>query len=75
MQLAAPGKPLDAGRTWLDGTVAEREFLGEFVRYYVKVGTAELVVDQPHYMGEPGFAPGAAVKVGINPAQVRLLAT
>jgi iron(III) transport system ATP-binding protein len=75
MQLAAPGKPLDAGRTWLDGTVSEREFLGEFVRYYVKVGTAELVVDQPHYMGEPGIAPGAAVRVGINPAQVKLLAT
>ncbi|HEX9684515.1 MAG TPA: TOBE domain-containing protein [Burkholderiales bacterium] len=52
----------------------EREFLGEFVRYYVKVGAAELVVDQPHYMGEPGFAPGAAVKVGINPAQLKPLA-
>ncbi len=34
----------------------------------------ELVVDQPHYMGEPGFAPGRGVKVGINPAQVRMLA-
>jgi iron(III) transport system ATP-binding protein len=73
MQLAAPGKPLDAGRTWLDGTVSEREFLGEFVRYYVKVGTAELVVDQPHYMGEPGIAPGARVRVGINPAQIKIL--
>jgi iron(III) transport system ATP-binding protein len=73
MQLAVPGKPLDAGRTWLDGAVREREFLGEFVRYNVKVGTAELVVDQPHYMGERGFAPGARVKVGINPAQVKLL--
>jgi len=57
----------------LDGTVAEREFLGEFVRYNVKVGTAGLVVDQPHYAGERGFAPGARVKVGINPAQVKLL--
>jgi len=51
----------------------EREFLGEFVRYNVKVGSTELVVDQPHYMGEPGFAPGAAVRIGINPAQVKLL--
>ena len=73
MQLAAPGRPLDSGRTWLDGTVSEREFLGEFVRYNVKVGAGNLVVDQPHYMGEPGFAPGAGVKVGINPAQVKLL--
>ena len=73
MQLAAPGAPLDNGRSWLDGTVAEREFLGEFVRYNVKVGTAELIVDQPHYMGERGFAPGTRVKVGINSAQVKLL--
>jgi iron(III) transport system ATP-binding protein len=74
IQIAAPGKPLDAGRTWLDGTVSEREFLGEFVRYNVKVGTAQLVVDQPHYIGEPGFTPGARVRVGINPAQAKLLA-
>jgi iron(III) transport system ATP-binding protein len=73
LQLVAPGTPLDGGRSGLEGTVAEREFLGEFVRYNVKVGTAELVVDQPHYMGERGFAPGARVKVGINPAQVKLL--
>jgi len=73
IQLAAPGKAPDGARSWLDGTVTDREFLGEFVRYSVKVGTTELVVDQPHYMGEPGFAPGARVKVGINPAQVKLL--
>ena len=73
MQLAAPGAPPDGGRSWLDGTVTEREFLGEFVRYNVKVGTGNLVVDQPHYMGEPGFAPGARVRIGINPAQVKVL--
>jgi iron(III) transport system ATP-binding protein len=73
MQLAAPDTPPDGGRTWLDGTVTEREFLGEFVRYVVKIGNAELVVDQPHYMREPGFAPGAPVKVGINSAQIKIL--
>jgi iron(III) transport system ATP-binding protein len=73
IQLAAPGTAPEGGRSWLDGTVAEREFLGEFVRYSVKVGTGNLVVDQPHYMGEPGFAPGARVKVGINSAQVKVL--
>ncbi len=73
IQLAVPGKAPDGGRSWLDGTVAEREFLGEFVRYSVKVGTAELIVDQPHYIGEPGFPPGAKVKVGINSAQVKVL--
>jgi iron(III) transport system ATP-binding protein len=73
LHLAAPGATADHARTWFDGSVAEREFLGEFVRYKVKVGTAEMVVDQPHYLGEPGFAPGASVRVGINPAQARLL--
>jgi len=73
LQLAAPGGTADGARTWFAGTVAEREFLGEFVRYSVKVGAAELVVDQPHYFGEPGFAPGTGVRVGINPAQARLL--
>jgi len=73
MQLATPGAASDSGRSWLDGTVTGREFLGEFVRYNVKVGTGTLVVDQPHYMGEPGFTPGAHVKVGINPAQVKVL--
>jgi len=74
LQLVAPGAQADAGRVWIEGRVTEREFLGEFVRYSVKAGVAELVVDQPHYMGEAGFAPGAAVRVGINPAQARLLA-
>jgi iron(III) transport system ATP-binding protein len=73
LQLAAPGAPADGGRTWIDGTVAAREFLGEFVRYNVKTGAAELVVDQPHYMGEAGFAPGAAVRIGISPGQIKLL--
>jgi len=74
LQLADRGGTADAGRTWLDGTVLAREFLGEFVRYNVRTGPAELTVDQPHYMGEAGFAPGAEVRVGINPAQVKLLA-
>ncbi len=74
LQLAAPGAPADGGRVWIEARVTEREFLGEFVRYNVRAGTVDLVVDQPHYMGEAGFAPGAAVRVGINPAQARLLA-
>jgi iron(III) transport system ATP-binding protein len=73
LQLAAPGSTADGGRVWRDGKVTEREFLGEFVRYSVQAGAVALVVDQPHYMGDPGFAPGAAVKVGINPAQARIL--
>jgi iron(III) transport system ATP-binding protein len=73
LRLAAPGAPGDAGCIWIDGAVLAREFLGEFVRYNVKVGATELVVDQPHYMGEAGFAPGTPVRIGVNPGQVKLL--
>jgi len=73
--LAAPGRAEEPGRAWWSGTVTEREFLGEFVRYRVRVGGTELVADQPHHAGDPGFAPGSPVRLGINPAQVKLLAT
>ena len=73
LKLASPDSPGEPGRAWVSGTIVEREFLGEFVRYTVRVGGAQLIADEPHFMGEPGFAPGAAVKVGINPAQMKLL--
>jgi len=63
----------NGGLQWAEGHVLEREFLGEFVRYTVRVGAAQLIADQPHYTGDPGFLPGAAVRVGINPAQVKIL--
>ena len=37
----------DGSRVWTDGRVAEREFLGEFVRYSVKAGATDLVVSGP----------------------------
>ena len=73
--LAARDAAGDAGRVWAEGRVTLREFLGEFVRYTVKIGQTDLTADLPHHTGDPGFTPGAAVRVWINPAQVRLLAT
>jgi iron(III) transport system ATP-binding protein len=73
IHLAARDAAGDAGFVWVEGRVVQREFLGEFVRYTVKVGQAELTADQPHYTADPGFAPGATVRVGINPAQVKVL--
>jgi iron(III) transport system ATP-binding protein len=75
IHLAARDAAGDAGFVWVEGRVAQREFLGEFVRYTVRIGQTELIADQPHHTADPGFAPGATVRVGINPAQVRLLAT
>ncbi|MGQ0751946.1 MAG: ABC transporter ATP-binding protein [Betaproteobacteria bacterium] len=63
----------DSSRVWLAGVVTEREFLGEFVRYRVKVRDTELIADQPHFIGGASYAPGAAVKLGVNPVQVKLL--
>jgi iron(III) transport system ATP-binding protein len=67
------GAALDGSLTWLKGSVAAREFLGEFIRYVVTVGTAEIVADQAHYTEARTFAPGEAVNLGIQPAQIRLL--
>ena len=71
--LAAPRSAADPARAWIAATVVEREFLGEFVRYKVSADGVELIVDQPHYAGEPGFAPGTKVRVGIDCAQMKLL--
>jgi iron(III) transport system ATP-binding protein len=73
LALAAPGHATDTSHQWVDGRVAEREFLGEFIRYTVKVGDTALIIDSTHYAGEPSFAPGNAVRVGVNPERARLL--
>ena len=68
------GRPGDAGRVWLEGLVTEREFLGEFVRYTVKVGDTDFIADEPHFIGGTSHAPGTRVQLGVSPAQVKLLA-
>ncbi|MEK6594476.1 MAG: TOBE domain-containing protein, partial [Pseudomonadota bacterium] len=73
LALAAPDRSADPTHQWIDGQVAEREFLGEFIRYTVRVGDTRLIIDSTHYAGEPSFAPGNAVKVGVNPRHARLL--
>jgi iron(III) transport system ATP-binding protein len=73
LRLAAPGAPAEPGAIRVRGTVLEREFLGEFVRYRIAVRGMTLIADQAHYSGDAGHAPGSEVAVGINPAQVRLL--
>jgi iron(III) transport system ATP-binding protein len=64
----------DARYVWMPGTVEVSEFLGEFTRYRVRVGSHSLAVDQAHYAGLRKFAVGAAVSLGLEPSQVRLLA-
>jgi ABC-type Fe3+/spermidine/putrescine transport system ATPase subunit len=58
---------------WAEGIIADREFLGEFVRYSVHVQDTALTADQPHFAGEKVFAPGDRAQVGLDPARVRLM--
>jgi len=74
IRLSATGLPRESSRIWIDGTVKHREFLGEFVRYVVRVNDAELTADEPHYMGGRIYEPGEAVGAGIERAQLKLLA-
>ncbi|MCK6427711.1 MAG: ABC transporter ATP-binding protein [Burkholderiaceae bacterium] len=64
----------DDGRTiWLEGEIVSAEFLGEFTRYRVRAGSAELTADQPHLAGQPTLAAGSAVRMGVDAAQIRYL--
>jgi len=64
----------DAGHAWMAGTVEASEFLGEFTRYRVRVGTHSLAVDHPHHVGRGTFPVGGSVSLGLAPSQVRMLA-
>jgi len=68
------GAPVDASLIRLEGRVAAREFLGEFIRYTVKSGAADVISDQAHYTGASSFSPGDAVQLAIQPQQIRVLA-
>ena len=72
--LIAAGAPTDGGLIWLEGRVTEREFLGEFIRYNIRTGRADIVADQAHYTNARSFSAGDTVRLGIQPRQIRVLA-
>jgi len=74
VRISAAETAKDAQHIWLSGHIHTREFLGEFTRYQVRVGAETLTVDQTHLTGLTPFAVGDAVRVGLEPAQIRLLA-
>jgi iron(III) transport system ATP-binding protein len=65
----------DKEHIWLDGKVEQSEFLGEFTRYRVRVGDTLMTADQSHFSGLPLFAPGAQVRLGVQPSQIRYLSS
>ena len=68
------GDAIDSDRVWLDGLVEGSEFLGEVSRYKVRVGKFSLVADEVHQAGQPVLQPGATVRLGLDPVQLRFLA-
>ena len=57
----------------LDGVVAGAEFLGESVRYEVRVGGTVVIADRPHLTGTPRIEAGTAVILSVPAVEVRLL--
>ena len=76
LRVQDPDAPRDPAWGWLPGVVEASEFLGEFTRYRVRAGdpaTGALWADLPHRAGQARLPSGAAVAVGLDPAQARLL--
>lgn len=58
----------------LAGTIAGEEFLGEFLRYEVRVGGARVIVDHAHARGETSLAAGTPVTLSVPAREVRFIA-
>jgi iron(III) transport system ATP-binding protein len=63
----------DHEHVWLQGTVLGYEFLGEFVRYRIRVGDSDMIADQPHYAGNAPFMPSSLINIGIQPGEMRFI--
>ena len=62
------------GHLSLAGRIEGAEFLGEFVRYDVRVGDGRLTADLPHARGSGRLAPGTEVSMSVPAHEIRLIA-
>jgi iron(III) transport system ATP-binding protein len=74
VRLAAASTPAAEGEMRLAGTIENEEFLGEFLRYDVRVGGARVVVDHAHTRGAASFATGTPVSLSVPAAEIRFIA-
>jgi len=65
------GAPHEANGLSFAGRIVGSEFLGEFVRYEVKVGDAVIIADQPHRVGAPSLATGSEIHLSVPPSEIR----
>ncbi len=73
VRVAAQLPAADPAQVWLSGTVESSEFLGEFTRYAVRVGTQRILADHPHRAGQLPYLTGSQIALGIDAGQMRLL--
>jgi iron(III) transport system ATP-binding protein len=59
----------------LDGVIEDGEFLGEFMRYEVRVGSARVIADHPHAWGGERLAQGTPVSLAVPAREVRVIRT
>ncbi len=69
----AGGQSADGGGE-LPGSIQHREFLGSLIRYSVRVGTRETLVDDSHHAGGRIFDIGEDVTLHLDLDQVQVLA-
>jgi hypothetical protein len=69
---AAAEAPAATGLTF-DATIGQAEFLGEFVRYELAVGTLRVVADLPHERFSEPLAPGTHARFAVAAQEILVL--
>lgn len=57
----------------LEGWVAGAEFLGEFMRYEIRVNQAIVTADQPHVRGTDRIPEGTSLRLSVPARELRLI--
>ena len=73
VRLCSAEQPPMAGHLQLSGVVHNQEFLGAFLRYEVRVGSALVLADQAHVRGQPSLPLGTAVSLLIPATEIRFM--
>ena len=74
VRLCAGDTPAAHEQMRLPGVVQSQEFLGEFLRYQVRVGSGLVLVDQSHARGEQPLPVGAPVTLLVPAPEIRFIA-
>ncbi len=61
------------GAMRLGGTIEGAEFLGEFLRYEIRVGEAHVTADVPHQRGQAPLAEGTPVRLAVPESEIRFV--